>query len=189
MLKGVQLMLKNAEEGRAPMNDTAIHPATRVGHVALWTSDLDRAIAFYRDILGMQVTQDMREEPTPRPLVFLSASGSYHHHIGLVEQRGKTAPPERHTGFFHFALLYPDRRELARALRQLLDHDWPIESMRDYGISEVVNIHDPDGNGVELCYDRPSEHWPHIDGQLRMFNNKLEADLLEELHEEKLGTA
>jgi len=189
MLKGVQLMLKNAEEGRAPMNDTAIHPATRVGHVALWTSDLDRAIAFYRDILGMQVTQDMREEPTPRPLVFLSASGSYHHHIGLVEQRGKTALPERHTGFFHFALLYPDRRGLARALRQLLDHDWPIESMRDYGISEVVNIHDPDGNGVELCYDRPSEHWPHIDGQLRMFNYKLEADLLEELHEEKLGTA
>ena len=182
-------MLKNAEEGRAPMNDTAIHPATRVGHVALWTSDLDRAIAFYRDILGMQVTQDMREEPTPRPLVFLSASGSYHHHIGLVEQRGKTAPPERHTGFFHFALLYPDRRELARALRQLLDHDWPIESMRDYGISEVVNIHDPDGNGVELCYDRPAEQWPHIDGQLRMFNKKLEADLLEELHEETLGTA
>ena len=182
-------MLKNAEEGRAPMNDTAIHPATRVGHVALWTSNLDRAIAFYRDILGMQVTQDMREEPTPRPLVFLSASGSYHHHIGLVEQRGKTALPERHTGFFHFALLYPDRRGLARALRQLLDHDWPIESMRDYGISEVVNIHDPDGNGVELCYDRPSEHWPHIDGQLRMFNYKLEADLLEELHEEKLGTA
>jgi catechol 2,3-dioxygenase len=182
-------MLKNAEEGRAPMNDASIHPATRVGHVALWTSDLDRAIAFYRDVLGMQVTQDMREEPTPRPLVFLSASGSYHHHVGLVEQRGKTASPERHTGLFHFALLYPDRRELARALKRLLDHDWPIESMRDYGISEVVNIHDPDGNGVELCYDRPAEQWPRVDDQLRMFNKKLEADLLEELHEEKPGTA
>ena len=171
------------------MNEAAVHPATRIGHIALWTSDLDRAIVFYRDVLGMQVTQDMREEPTPRPLVFLSASGGYHHHVGLVEHRGKAASPERHTGLFHFALLYPDRRELARALKRLLDHDWPIESMRDYGISEVVNIHDPDGNGVELCYDRPAEQWPRVDGRLRMFNKKLEADLLEELREEKLSTA
>ena len=171
------------------MNEAAVHPATRIGHIALWTSDLDRAIALYRDVLGMQVTQDMREEPTPRSLVFLSASGSYHHHVGLIEQRGETASPERHRGLFHFALLYPDRRELARALKRLLDHDWPIESMRDYGISEVVNIHDPDGNGVELCYDRPAEQWPRVDGRLRMFNKKLEADLLEELREEKLSTA
>ena len=169
------------------MNEAAVHPATCIGHVALWTSDLDQAIGFYRDVLGLQVTQDMRDEPTTRPLVFLSASGSYHHHVGLVEHRGNAASPERHTGLFHFALLYPDRRELARALKRLLDHDWPIESMRDYGISEVVNIHDPDGNGVELTYDRPAEQWPRVDGQLRMFNKKLEADLLEELREEKLS--
>ncbi len=171
------------------MNEAAIHPETRVGHVALWTSDLDRAIAFYRDVLGLQVTQDMREEPTPRPLVFLSASGSYHHHIGLIEGRSETPPSPGRTGLFHFALLYPDRRELARALKRLLDHDYHIESMRDYGISEVVNIHDPDGNGVELCYDRPAEQWPRVGGQLRMFNKKLEADLLEELREEKLSTS
>ena len=144
------------------MNEAAVHPAIRIGHIALWTSDLDRAIAFYRDVLGMRVTQDMREEPTPRPLVFLSASGCYHHHVGLVEHRGETASSERHRGLFHFALLYPDRCELARALKRLLDHAWPIESMRDYGISEVVNIRDADGNGVELCYDRPAEQWPRV---------------------------
>jgi catechol 2,3-dioxygenase len=182
-------MLDNAEEDRALMNDTAIHPATHIGHVALWSSDLDRAIAFYRDVLGLQVTQDMREEPTPRPLVFLSASGSYHHHVGLIEQRGETSPSQGRAGLFHFALLYPDRRELARALKRLLDHDYHIDSMRDYGISEVVNIHDPDGNGVELCYDRPAEQWPRVDGQLRMYNKKLEADLLEELREVKPSSA
>lgn len=171
------------------MNEAAVHPATRIGHIALWTSDLEKAIAFYQDVLGMQVTQDMREKSTPRPLVFLSASVNYHHQVGLIEQRGETASPERHRGLFHFALLYPDRRELARAAKRLLDHDWPIESMRDYSISEVVNIHDPDGNGVELCYDRPAEQWPRVDGRLRMFNKKLEADLLEELPEEKLSTA
>ena len=171
------------------MYEAAVHPATRIGHIALWTSDLEKAIAFYRDVLGMQVIQDMREESTPRPLVFLSASGSYHHHVGLVEHRGETASSERHRGLFHFALLYPDRRELARALKRLLDHDWPIESMRDYGISEVVNIRDADGNGVELCYDRPAEQWPRVDGRLRMFNKKLEVDLLEELPEEKLSPA
>ena len=171
------------------MNEAEIHPTTRIGHVALWTSDLDRAIAFYRDVLGLQVTQDMREEPTPRPLVFLSASRSYHHHVGLIERRGETPSSPGRTGLFHFALLYPDRRELARALKRLLDHDYHIDSMRDYGISEVVNIHDPDGNGVELCYDRPAEQWPRVDGQLRMFNKKLEADLLEELREENLSTA
>jgi catechol 2,3-dioxygenase len=161
------------------MNEAEIHPTTRIGHVALWTRDLDRAIAFYRDVLGLQVTQDMREEPTPRPLVFLSASRSYHHHVGLIERRGETPSSPGRTGLFHFALLYPD----------LLDHEYHIDSMRDYGISEVVNIHDPDGNGVELCYDRPAEQWPRVDGQLRMFNKKLEADLLEELREENLSTA
>jgi catechol-2,3-dioxygenase len=80
------------------MNEAAVHPATRIGHIALWSSDLDKAIAFYRDDLGMQVTQDMRKESTPRPLVCLSASGSYHHHVSLIEQRGETASPERHRG-------------------------------------------------------------------------------------------
>ena len=86
-------------------------------------------------------------------------------------------------------MLYPDRRELARALKRLLDHDYHIDSMRDYGISEVVNIQDPDSNGVELCYDRPAGQWPRVVGQLRMFNKKLKADLLEELREEKVSTA
>lgn len=166
--------------------EQAIHPPMHVSHVHLWTTDLDRAIAFYRDVLGLYLTQDMREEPVPRRLAFLSASPAYYTHVAFSERPAKAGVPGAPTGLLHFALLYPTRRELARALKRLLDHGYPIESIRDYGVSEVVNVKDPDGNGVELAWDRPPEQWPRVDGKLRMVNVKLEANLLEELPDKGL---
>jgi catechol 2,3-dioxygenase len=169
------------------MTDTALHPDTCVGHVHLWVSDLDRAIAFYRDVIGLQVTEDMRDASPPRGMVFLAA-GDYHHHVGLRER--KTPVSQASTGLFHFALRYPNRLELARALKRILDHGYPIDSVVDYGPGEAVNVSDPDGNGVELGYDRPAESWPRVDGQLHVFVKKLDRkDLLAELEREPAATA
>jgi catechol 2,3-dioxygenase len=169
------------------MTETAIHPATRVGHVHLWVSDLDRAIAFYRDVLGLHVTEDMRDASPPRGMAFLTA-GDYHHHVGLRER--KTPVSQESTGLFHFALRYPSRFELARALKRILEYGYPIDSVVDYGPVEAVNVSDPDGNGVELSYDRPAEAWPRVDGQLRVYVKKLDrTDLLAELERERAVTA
>lgn len=155
------------------MSSTAIHPAAQIGHVHLWVTDLDRAIAFYTEVLGLQVTQDMRNEPIPRRMVFLAA-GDYHHQIGLRE---RTTPVSNETtGLFHFALLYPNRQELARALQRVLDQGYPIDTVLDYGVSEAVNLSDPDGNGIELTYDRPPDAWPRVDGRLRFLVKKLDRD-------------
>jgi catechol 2,3-dioxygenase len=155
------------------MTDTALHPATCVGHVHLWVSDLDQAIAFYRDVIGLQVTEDMRNAIPPRGMAFLAA-GDYHHHVGLRER--KTPVSQGSTGLFHFALLYPNRQELARALQRVLDQGYPIDSLLDYGVSEAVNLSDPDGNGIELTYDRPPDDWPRVDGKLRFLVKKLDRD-------------
>jgi len=131
-----------------------IHPEVRIGHVHLRVADLERATAFYRDVLGFNVT-------VYRPdYAFLSAGG-YHHHVGLNTWRseGGTPPPEGHTGLAHFAVLYPDRRELARAVGRLLEHGHPINGAQDHGVSVAVYLSDPDGNGIELCYDRPRQEW------------------------------
>jgi catechol 2,3-dioxygenase len=142
------------------MQNEPIHPAVRVGHVHLRVADLDRAIAFYRDGLGFSVTADARS--TGLPMVLLAA-GDYHHHIGLntFESDG-AAPPAgavRSTGLYHVAFLFPDRRELAKAVRRLLDHGYPIHHGTDHGGSVAVYLDDPDGNGVELSYDRPRSEW------------------------------
>lgn len=155
------------------MSSTAIHPTTQIGHVHLWVTDLDRAVGFYTQVLGLQVTQDMRNEPIPRRMVFLAA-GEYHHHIGLRERRTPVA--NETTGLFHFALLYPNRQELARALERVLVQGYPIDSVLDYGVSEAVNLSDPDGNGIELTYDRPPDVWPRVDGRLRFLVEKLNRD-------------
>jgi catechol 2,3-dioxygenase len=136
------------------MTDTALHPATCVGHVHLWVTDLDRAIVFYQDVIGLHVTEDMRNALPPRRMAFLAA-GDYHHHVGLRER--KTPVSQGSTGLFHFAVLYPSRQELARAVQRVLDQEYPIDSVLDYGVSEAVNLSDPDGNGIELTYDRPSD--------------------------------
>jgi catechol 2,3-dioxygenase len=155
------------------MTDTDLHVHICVGHVHLWVSDLDRAITFYQDVIGLHVTEDMRNAVPPRRMAFLAA-GDYHHHVGLRER--KTPVSNETTGLFHFALLYPDRQELARALQRILDQGYPVDSVLDYGVSEAVNLSDPDGNGIELTYDRPPDVWPRSDGQLRFLVKKLDRD-------------
>ena len=133
-----------------------IHPDTRIGHVHLKVSDIDRAEAFYREALGFETTTRYGDGA-----VFMSAGG-YHHHIGLNTWHSKGAPPAPHntTGLFHFAILYPDRKELAIALKRLVDNDVAIGGSSDHGVSEAIYLSDPDGNGIELYRDRPRDEWP-----------------------------
>jgi catechol 2,3-dioxygenase len=136
-----------------------LHPAVRIGHVHLRVADLDRATSFYRDVLGFEVTAHGSNFGLPGA-AFLAA-GDYHHHIGLNtwQSQGGTPTPEGHTGLHHFAILYPDRRELARAVERLLERGYPIGGAEDHGATISVYLSDPDGNGIELYYDRPREEW------------------------------
>jgi catechol 2,3-dioxygenase len=140
------------------MHTETIHPAVRVGHVHLRVSDLDRAITFYRDALGFDLVADGREAGIDAAFL---AAGDYHHHIGLNtwESAGGTPPPPGHTGLYHVAFLYPDRRELAHAIERLRDHGHPIDHGTDHGANVSVYLADPDRNGIELYYDRPRAHW------------------------------
>ncbi len=153
-----------------------IDPLTRIGHVHLTVSDLDRALAFYRDVLGFAITSRYGSDA-----VFLSAGG-YHHHIGLNTWAGRGAPrpAEGTTGLYHFAILYPDRRALATAVRGVLEHGIPLDGASDHGVSEAVYLRDPDGNGIELYRDRPETEWPRApDGSLVMYTRPLDLqDLL-----------
>jgi catechol 2,3-dioxygenase len=147
------------------------HPGVRIGHVHLKVADLERAVAFYRDVLGFEVTQRFGSQAA-----FLGMDG-YHHHIGLNtwESRGGTPPPPGTTGLYHAAILYPDRPSLARALKRLIDHGVSLDGAADHGVSEAIYLHDPDGNGLELYWDRPSQEWPRTkDGQLEMFTAPLD---------------
>jgi catechol 2,3-dioxygenase len=159
---------------------SAVHPEVRIGHVHLTVSNLERALPFYRDALGFEVTQRYGSGA-----VFLSAGG-YHHHIALNTWAGEGAPPPPpgRTGLYHFAILYPSRCELARAFKRLFDHGVAIEGASDHGVSEAIYLRDPDGNGVELCWDRPPNEWPRVGEQLRMTTKPLDLDgLLAELHD------
>ena len=150
-----------------------IHPDTRIGHVHLTVSNLERALGFYRDILGFEVTDRIGDSA-----VFLSAGG-YHHHIGLNTWAGEGAPrpPEGTTGLYHFAILYPTRKELARALKALIDAKYPIDGASDHGVSEAIYLTDPDGNGVELYVDRPKSEWPKDEkGNLKMTRATLDLE-------------
>jgi catechol 2,3-dioxygenase len=149
----------------------SIHPATHIGHVHLKVADLPRAIAFYRDALGFDLMEQMGNSAA-----FLSAGG-YHHHIGLNtwESRGGSAPPPGTTGLYHFAILYPTRQELARALKRLVDYGVSIDGASDHGVSEAIYLHDPDGNGIEIYRDRPREEWPRdADGSFTMITAPLD---------------
>lgn len=142
-------------------------PTTRIGHIHLKVADLDRAIAFYRDVLGFEVTQRYG-----RGAAFLSAGG-YHHHIGLNtwESAGGTPPPPGHTGLYHTAFLYPDRASLADVLSRVVKAGIDIDGAADHGVSEAIYLRDPDGNGVELYRDRPEDEWPRdANGDLEMVN-------------------
>ena len=133
----------------------------RIGHVHLKVADLDRALAFWRDLIGLEVQQRMGSQA-----VFLSADG-YHHHIALNtwESAGATPPPPGHTGLYHVAFLYPDRRELGRAVGRLLEHGYAIDHGSDHGGTISVYLDDPDGNGIELYYDRPRADWVDANGR------------------------
>src|SRR2546423_5236952 len=156
------------------MSDTilpAIDPQVRIGHVHLKVADLDRSLAFYQGVLGFKITQRFG-----RGAAFLSAGG-YHHHIGLNtwESLGGEPPARGTTGLYHLAILYPDRKELGRALRRLIDAGIPLEGAADHGVSEALYLRDPDGNGVELYRDRPQANWPRdAQGGLAMVTRALD---------------
>jgi catechol 2,3-dioxygenase len=148
-----------------------IHAEVRIGHVHLKVADLERAIAFYRDVLGFELTQRYGKQAA-----FLSAGG-YHHHIGLNtwESAGGSPPPSGTTGLYHVAILYPTRAELADALRRLIKAGIQLEGASDHGVSEALYLRDPDGNGVELYWDRPKAKWPRTaDGELAMTTQPLD---------------
>ena len=137
---------------------TAIDPRVRIGHVHLKVADLDRALRFYRDVLGLEETQRFGDRAA-----FLAAPGSgYHHHIGLNtwESAGGSPPPPGSTGLYHTAILYPNRAALADALRRVMAAGIPLDGASDHGVSEAIYLRDPDDNGVELYCDKPPEDWP-----------------------------
>lgn len=148
-----------------------IHPETRIGHVHLKVADLDRALGFYRDVLGFELQQKYGSQAA-----FLSAGG-YHHHLGLNTWESKDgSPPARGTtGLYHIAILYPTRAALADALRRLIDAGMPLDGASDHGVSEALYLRDPDGNGVELYWDKPEAEWPRdAEGGLAMITRPLD---------------
>jgi catechol 2,3-dioxygenase len=152
-----------------------IHPDVRIGHVHLRVADLERAIHFYRDVLGFELTQRYGDKAA-----FLAAGG-YHHHIGLNtwESEGGSPPPPGSTGLYHLAIAYPARAELADALRRVLRAGIRLEGASDHGVSIAIYLRDPDGNGVELYWDRPREEWPRTpNGDLAMVVEPLDLDQL-----------
>ena len=149
----------------------AIHPEVRIGHVHLKVADVERALEFYCGVLGFTLTQRYGPQAA-----FVSAGG-YHHHIGLNswQSAGGQPPPPRATGLFHVAILYPNRAELAKALKRLVDHGVQLEGAANHGVSEALYLSDPDGNGIELYWDKPKEQWPRdAKGELAMVTEPLD---------------
>ena len=143
-------------------SDYSVPAGVDIGHTHLKVADLDRALAFYHGVLGFDITQRYGTQAA-----FVSAGG-YHHHIGLNtwESRGGTAPPRGHTGLYHVAIRYPTQRDLAIAVRRVMDAGIPLQGAADHGVSEAIYLSDPDGNGIELYWDRPREEWPRAESGL-----------------------
>lgn len=152
-------------------NNYIIPAATRIGHVHLKVSDLQRSMDFYCGLLGFQLMVRYGTEAA-----FISAGG-YHHHIGLNTwySKGQPPAPENAPGLFHTAIVYPERKDLAVALQRLVDARYPLMGASDHGVSEALYLDDPDGNGVELYWDRPRDQWPKDEnGQLTMYTHRLD---------------
>ena len=153
---------------------------TRIGHVHLKVSDLERSLSFYRDLLGFEVMQQYGSQA-----VFISAGG-YHHHIGLNTWHSKGAGPApiNSPGLYHTAILYPTRKDLAIILKRLIDAKYPLTGASDHGVSEAIYLDDPDKNGVELYWDKPKESWPlDANGRLQMVSDALDLNALLQLAE------
>ena len=167
------------QEAKLAAASRPIDAGVRIGHVHLKVADLDRALAFYCGVLGFELMQRYGTQAA------FIAAGGYHHHIGLNtwESKGGSPPPPGTTGLYHTAILYPTRAALADALRRLVEADIPLDGASDHGVSEALYLRDPDQNGVELYWDRPTEQWPRTpDGQLAMHTARLDLnDLLREL--------
>lgn len=156
----------------------SIPNGTRIGHVHLKVADLERSLKFYRDLLGFEVQQYYGEDAA-----FVSAGG-YHHHIGLNTWFSKNSgpAPKRSPGLFHTAILYPTRKDLAVILKRLVDAGYPLTGASDHGVSQALYLDDPDGNGVELYWDRPKEEWPRDErGGLQMVTEHLDLEELLQL--------
>jgi catechol 2,3-dioxygenase len=153
----------------------SIPEGTKIGHVHLKVADLDRALKFYCDVLGFELMQKYGTQAA-----FVSAGG-YHHHIGLNtwESEGGSPPPPGSTGLYHLAILYPTRADLADALKRLVENGIPLDGASDHGVSEALYLRDPDGNGIELYWDKPQSEWPRTaDGKLAMHTRRLDVPSL-----------
>ncbi|MGH7539593.1 MAG: VOC family protein [Gemmatimonadota bacterium] len=152
-----------------------IDPGVTIGHVHLKVADVERALAFYTGVLGFEITQRYGSQAA------FVAAGGYHHHIGLNtwESRGGSSPPPGSTGLYHVAIRYPTRATLADAFRRLVEAKIPLEGASDHGVSEALYLRDPDGNGIELYWDRPRDAWPRTpDGGLAMDTRSLDLESL-----------
>ena len=157
------------------MSIQSIDPRVRIGHVHLKVADLERALKFYREVLGIELRQRFGTQAA------FASAGGYHHHIGLNtwESKGGSPPPPGTTGLYHVAILYPTRALLADALRRVLAAGIELDGAADHGVSEALYLRDPDGNGVELYRDRPESEWPRsASGELAMFTHALDLDRL-----------
>lgn len=159
------------------MTQASIPAGTHIGHVHLKVSDLDRAIWFYRDVLGFDLLYNLGTA------AFFSAGG-YHHHIAVNtwESAGGPPPPPGTTGLYHFAINYPTRRDLAVGFKRLLEHGWQIDGASDHGTHQALYLHDPDLNGIELAWDREPSEWPQLQGLtaqgMRAMNRHLDLNAL-----------
>ena len=154
-------------------DNAVIDPGARIGHVHLKVANLERAIDFYCRVLGFELTLRLGDQAA-----FLSAGG-YHHHIGLNtwESEGGAPPPAGTTGLYHAAILYPTRASLAVALKRLISEGVALDGASDHGVSQALYLHDPDGNGIELYWDRPQEEWPKSRaGKIEMFTKRLDLE-------------
>lgn len=152
-------------------NEYKIPAQTRIGHVHLKVSDIERSLAFYKDLLGFEIVTTYGDQA-----VFISAGG-YHHHIGLNTWHSKGAPQAsgEGVGLYHTAILYPTRRDLAMIYERIRMANYPLTGASDHGVSEALYLNDPDGNGVELYWDRPKEAWPRkSDGSIDMYTRPLD---------------
>jgi len=185
-VRNLTVRTNRAEEMNMSINDheysaqsklagNTIDAGVRIGHAHLKVADLDRAIAFYCGVLGFVLTQRYG------PGAAFVAAGGYHHHIGLNtwQSRGGKPPLPGTTGLFHVAILYPTRASLADALKRLVDARIPLEGASDHGVSEALYLSDPDGNGLELYWDRDEKDWPRTgDGELAMDTRPLDLEAL-----------